>query len=577
MIVDFIKSGQGMSSISLAKRQEDQLSSLTQSKVQDTSLTQEYYQEFASRNYETSDHFLNFVKSIFKTENFLKFFKYYRHPSPSSKLIQNKIKPNLKRVFHSEDSYVKYLVSGVNNSDFISKLDTEHFNEMVFDALLFRHNSILITDLDDINSPYRYLINIGDVKAIDYDYPKDVINKIAFKASIIRDGEVVYGYVYVDNQRYSFVNNNLEIVIPEVPHDLGRCPAHFIVREPFSDKPIVKRFIFSNIREEMEEYVFLKTLQKMTEPNGAIPIVLKLDAKVANKDADTGGPDADPSTDNSMSSQKAGKHKTVTGKAGIMQAGTTINLPQVRKADGSIDMDVVQKFLKHIYIPVEILEFIDKRVKEIRDSIISTILGDLVVSTEYAKNKEQIAKSVSVLEDNLRIVSRALSRIRTRADKDFLGLMYGPERVGEVSIFYGSDFFLEDQSDLYHLLNNSPNQIERKQTLIRLSQNRYKDNPEKAQRDEILYNIIPFCSDKDFDAIRDKIDPSTTLFQLQVRFDYWISAFEAEYGDILTFYNDQGDIPASQKYNLINELLTILIESNESNKIKIVQRKETLV
>jgi hypothetical protein len=573
MVVDFIRSQKNKDSLTLAIRQEDQLSYLTQSKIQESSLSVEYLSSWASRQYETNDYILNYVKSIFKTENFLKFFQYYRNPSPSSKLIQNKIKPNLKRVFHSEDGYERYSVEGVENDEFLNDLHVKAFNEMIFDALLFRHNSILVTDLKDTNKPFRSLINLKDVVSIDYDEREDRIEKIAFKAEV----NETPGFFYIDDKQYAFVNLDYELVGTPIPHDLGHCPAHFIVKEQFSDDPIVKRFIFSNIREEMEEYVFLKTLQKMTEPNGVFPITVMLDAEVEGKE-DKSSPSGEPNTDNAMGSQKAGKSSQVQqGKPGkgILQAGSIITVPQIRKDDGSLDMEAVKNFVSFLYLPVEVLKFIDQRIKDIHNSIISTILGDLVVSTEYAKNKEQIAKSVSVLEDNLRIVSNAISRIRTLSDIDFLGLMYGIKKVKVVNIFCGSDFFLEDEQTLFDLFKTAPNPVERRYTLIRLNQNRYKNNHEQMHRQEILYNLMPFCSDADFLLAKDSIDRAT--FMLQTRFPYWISAFESEYGDILTFFDNLSEVSNAQKYTVINKLITNLIKSDESYNTQVVQRTEAPV
>jgi hypothetical protein len=517
---------------------------------------------------------LNYVKSIFKTENFLKFFQYYRNPSPSSKLIQNKIKPNLKRVFHSEDGYEKYSVEGVENDEFLNELHVKAFNEMIFDALLFRHNSILITDLKGTNKPFRSLINLKDVMSIDYDEREDRIERIAFKAIV----NEIPGFIYIDNIQYVFVNLDYEVIGTPIPHDLRHCPAHFIVKEQFSDDAIVKRFIFSNIREEMEEYVFLKTLQKMTEPNGLFPITVMLDVEIEGQEQDKSGSSGEPNIEDAMSSQRAGKSSQVQGGkpgTGILQAASVIRVPQIRKDDGSLDMEAVKNFVSFLYLPVEVMKFIDGRIKDIHNSIISTILGDLVVSIEYAKNKEQIAKSISVLEDNLRIISNAISRIRTLSDIDFLGLMYGIDRVKVVNIFCGSDFFLEDEQTLFELFKIAPNPVERRYTLIRLNQNRYKNNHEQMHRQEILYNLMPFCSDADFVLAKDSIDLAT--FMLQTRFPYWISAFESEYGDVLTFFDNLGEVSNAQKYTVINKLITNLIKSDESYNAQAVQRTETPV
>lgn len=571
MSADFVKANKNKDSIVLAARQEAQLSYLTQSKVQDTNLSVEYLNQWAQRNYESNDAFLNFVKSVFSTDNFLSFYRYFRTPVASSKIVNNKIKPNLKRVFQSEDKFEKYVVSGVDQDRYYSELNIEDFNKKIFDAILFKHNSVLVTDLYDVNKPTRTILDVEDITSIDYDFDRDRIERIAFRAEVDVDEVGVRGFLYIDEKAYIFYSEDYK-ELRNIPHDLGRCPAHFITYDKLNKDPIVKASIFSYIREEMEEYVFLKTLQRMTEPNGAIPITIKLDATVSNDPAP-------PASMFSIETETTGSEPMasgvkVSGRKSPIQAGTIIEVPQVMKPDGGIDMSAVQDFLKFIYIPVEALEYLNNRLKEIHDSIVSTILGDVVSSNEKAKNETQVEKGVSVLEDNLRYLSGVLSRIRTLADYDFLALKYGAGRVQEVSIYYGSDFFFEDESTLYSMFAQAPNQIERMNILLRLSQNRFKNNKPLMNRQEILYHLMPFSSDKDFQVAMDTLDPDT--FAYQVRFSYWIAQFEAEYGDLLAFYNAMPEASKAQKYLFINNLIKKLIK-DENDSIASVQRERTPV
>lgn len=564
MSLEFVKSGLNLDKINKAIQQEDQLAYLTQSKIQDTNLSADYLTQWAERNFETNDFFLNYVKSIFKPENFLAFYKYLRFPLPSSRLINNKIKPNLKRVFYAEDSYFKYDVNGKTELDFMPFLKVKEFNENIFKAILYKHNSIVISDLQDVNLPFREIISIKDVVAIDCD---DDINRIAFKTEVEFEGIKYIGHAYIDKERYCFYNDK-EIELINVEHDLEECPAHFIIKDEFSDNYVVKTSIFSHIRELMEDYNFLKTLQKMTEPNGALPITIKLKADISSSKPDKKVDFGEPNSDNAMGSQAASQYSQVNAnKVAVLQAGSIIEIPQRRKDDGSIDTDAVQNFIKFIYIPPEALDRLNNRIKEIEDNIVSTIIGDVVSSNESAKNETQIEKSVSVLEDNLRYISGIFTRIRKLSDYDLLNLAYGKNNVNEISIFYGSDFFLETESMLYDIFSKSPNPIERRNILIRLNQNRFKHNHEQSKRQEILYNLLPFCSDKDFQDGKEKIDDTT--YKLQTRFNYWISEFESEYGDIVTFYNSMENATNAQRYLAINNLITQKI-NNENSTSKVV-------
>ena len=105
-------------------------------------------------------------------------------------------------------------------------------------------------------------------------------------------------------------------------------------------------------------------------------------------------------------------------------------------------------------------------------------------------------------------------------------LKYG-NAVREVSIFYGSDFFLDTESMLYANLEKAQNPLERKNILIRINQNRYKGNENKLNRQKILYDLMPYISDIDFDKALDRGIVDDVTFQYQTRFSFWIGQFQS--------------------------------------------------
>ena len=564
MSKEFIESKVNSNGLIDANKQEEQLAYFTQSKITEDFITPEYIQVWANRNYETDDYFLNYVKSVFKTLNFLTFTKYLRFPLPASKIVQNTIIPDLRRVFEAEDMNIDYKVQGVDPVMFLPDLKAKEFDEMIFDALMFKHNSILITDSDPVipNSPFRYLVQIKNVVSI--AVKKDTILALAFGATVIIDKKAVTGFLYIDDKDYIFYNKDFDELL-KPPHDLGHCPAHFISPQRFSDDPIVRKSIYSYVREELEEYTFLKTLQKMTEPNGAIPITTELKTEIADTTKDFDGRDLEPGSSEVMSSQRADVRKTTVPKShGTLQTGTSIKIPANRKEDGSIDMDVVKNFVNFHYMPVESLKNLNARIQEIYVSIINTLVGASSEQNEAAKNEMQVRKSMVALENTLTQLSHTFSRIRRLADIDFLGLKYGPKRVHEVTTFYGSDWFLESENELYKSFQEAPNPIERKNIIIRISQSKYKNNAEKLSRQVILYNLMPYVSDKDFEvAIKQQsVDPP--IFQYQTRFNYWIQKFEALYGDIVVFFNGIESETNAVKFTLINNIITNLIQDENT-------------
>lgn len=555
---EFIEKRVGNASIVEARRQQAQLSYFTQSFIQ-KDITSEYYVQWAQRKYRTEDIFLNWVKTVFRTDNFLSFFKYFRFPVSSASLVNDTIRPQLERVFFAEDSFFKYTISG-NEVQEPEELDIDEFNIWMFNALLFRHNDILVTDLKGINDPFRSLVSIDNVLAILSH--RSIIHKLAYSATvpIVTDGveELVDGILFMDDKQYIFYDKNLEKILLLVPHDLGECPADYISKDPFSDDDIIRKSIFSYIREQFEEYVFLKTLQRMTDPNGAIPIITKIKAKEKENRDIKGETSKEPFQDQIIGGQTAEFGTEVAGSNSPVQTGTIHNIPKILKEDGSIDMELVKNYITFHFTPTAPLQYIDDRIKDIKANIITTILGDFTEQNQAAKNELQVAGSFFNKQDRLRGVSMELSRIRQRSDFKMLALAHGRDNVTNEA-FYGSDFFLETQNELFKLFKESPNVIERKNLLIRLTRNKNRFNPDRADRTVILYELMPYISDADFNTAiaKQAIDPVT--FQYQSRFNYWIGIFEAQFGDILIFWNNAKGTDA-EKLVLLNNLIINIIE-----------------
>lgn len=556
-MIDFIKEKTNSKFIHAAQRQQKDLCYFAESSIQEE-LTHEYLKQWAERKYVGNDKFLNWVKMIFRTDNFMSFYKYLRYPLPSAKIINDEIKPQLKRVFHAEDSYFKYTVNN-KEVECPEELNDSYFKNSFFESILFNHNAIVIHDLEDINKPYREIINIFSVYAIESHCGK--IKRVAYLADLEIDGKTIHGFSYMDGEKYAFLNREYDVLI-EVIHDLGECPADWVSSENFSnDNDIVKKSIFSYARPDLEEFVFLKTLQKMTEPNGAIPVTAKLKGNVINKSGQDikGTSEKEPMASNTISGQQATITASVNGSENQMQAGSIVNVPYNKKSDGSIDSDIVQNYFKFHYIPVEALTYINDRLKQIPKDIINSIVGDYQEQNASAKNELQVGKSYDSKQDKLRWVSYELTRISTLSAFKTLALKYGKDNV-HVDLFFGSDFFLETDQDLYDQCNSAPNPIERRSILTRLSQSRNKFNKQKAERDKIFYKLMPYATDKDFDTANAKGIMDYIIFEYQTRFMYWITLFEASYGDITAFWNEL-NIKESEKLVLINNLIKEIIKS----------------
>lgn len=545
-------------SLSVARRQYKQLSYFISSKIQED-FGEKYFEEYIERKYYNDDVFLNYVKGVFKQSNFLTFAKYYREPNPASSLIHTRIKEPLSRVFFSEDSYFRYYING-EKVEYHPEILEDDFNEKLFDAVISRYNDIIVHDLYDSNKPYREFVSIDKIVSIEMF--QDEITKIAYSAKIEVDGEPIYGYAYIDDKKYQFYNSDLDLVQTE-NHDFGKCPVTFVVKRAFSDDPIVKESIFSHLRSELEEYAFLRTIQKMADANGTLPIAVMLDTDVVKENSD----DFKTLEGEPMSAQLiGGQVSEVRGEAGVsskgndLQAGTIIKIPPVFNDDGDLQMELVENYITFHYTPVEALKNLADRIAKLEKSVIVSTLGDFSEGNEGSMNELQVSKGYVSKEDKLRWMSNTMSYSKQLSDSVMLTLAYGKNNAN-CEIFFGSDFFKEDESTLYERFKNAPNTIEEKNILIRLAQRRNMYNKHKSRREVILYKILPYCSNNDFKLAieQQQVDPIT--FSFQTKFNYWVSLFEANYGDIVDFW-ESSKANEGIKILEITKLITSLIKIN---------------
>ena len=572
MSKEFIEAKYNSNSLDVAVRQYKQLSYFLQSQVSED-VRSDYFEKYVNKGFYDNDIFLNFVKSVMKPENYLSFAKFYRNPNPSSKLINTRIKETLSRVFSSEDSYFNYVINDQQVS-FPKELD-DNFQDRLFDAVLFRYNDIIVHDLSENNTPYREFVSIKNVVSVKIIHDK--ISQIAYTASAEINGEEVVGYAYIDDEKYQFFDNKRKLLKTE-PHDLGFCPANFVVNKRFANNPVVKESSFSYLKANFEEYCFLKTLQRVVDASGTLPIVVKTKTnETSDNFEDFDGRGGAPMSLEQIGGQtsKEARSTAGSGKGSDLQALSVIETPIITDNDGNIDTEFNKNFLVFHHVPVEALNFLDERIKSVERDIIISCVGDFSEGTSKGSKSDTEIKSSDIVakQDKLRFLSNTLSTSRGLSDKVMLSLAYGKDNV-KSDVFYGSDFFLETLDVLYDMLAKSTNAIERKNILIKIAKSRNMYNKEKSNREVLLYKLMPYTTDKDFELAITSQRVSDLNFEYQSRFSYWISMFESTYGNILVFYNNLGNAKESEKIISIDNLITNLITSNTNFK-QIKDGKET--
>jgi len=254
----------------------------------------------------------------------------------------------------------------------------------------------------------------------------------------------------------------------------------------------------------------------------------------------------------------------ISPTSGILQPGSVNRIPLIRKDDGSIDMDAVKYYLNFHYLPIENIKYINDQIDALANKIVSTIIGDVVSADESSKNELQVGKSIIVLENTLIAMADDFNEIREYSDKSMCDLMYGTDAV-KPEIFYGTSFFLQSENELMDSLAKAPNPLERRNILAQINRNKFKNNHELKERACLLYKLIPFVSDADFDkALNSQLITDEQKY-LYLQFDRWINIFEANFGNIVEFAENISD-DEKVSLKIINDLLINLIQQENGQR-----------
>lgn len=553
---EFVEARKGAKQLATAVRQQKQIQYLTMSSVQDD-LRYDYFDKYAEAKYSGEDPLLQWVYSLFKKDNFKSFYKYLRFPVISSSICKNEIQNSLERVFFADDSYQKFVVNGkeVPEPEFLNE---KEFLQQAFEAVLYRFNDVVIHDMKGVNLPYRTIVEIDSVDSI--EVTDNQITKIAYKSKLDINGVEEDGHTYLDSEVFAFVPNNEALSVIEVPHDIKRCPANFIVEDKFKhDEPIVREGIYSRVRPLLEQYVFLSTLQLMSDSNGAFPVIVKLAEDSIFEDENTQHENLHP-----MSAESLG-HKKARMSSGI-EAGDVTELDVVMKADGSLDTSFIDNYIRFFRTPVDSLNYINQRVEALRKRIVETVVGDFVEQSEESKNELQVSKSYLLKQDKLRYLGRQIDYCMSNSDEIMLKLAHGANCWAYRSS--GTDFFIETIDDLFKQVTQAPNPIEKANVIHRITRIRGINNNERSQRDCILYKIIPFMVSSDFEkALSLKLVTNQEIL-LQTRFSYFINNFESMYGDVVELWNSMAQSDNEKLIffkNLLNQIIKDYEEQNQNS------------
>lgn len=571
MGVDFIKNKINQKSLDLAKRQQRQILYFTKSKIQDD-VEREWTESFRNNKYSSDDYFQNFLRTVLLDDNFKTVLKYLRKPLASTTLINNEIFPSILKVLDAEDSRYDYYVDGNYISEPLD-LKKESRIKTTLNSLFFRTNNLYVTDVKD-GEPYTYELDIEDVVSLDHNNKR--VTRIAFTTCIYdENNKKIEGIAYMDDDVSEFYVYKEDGEINETPiksveRVKGLCPVDFIGTELYDNDFIVKKNPFSNLRGHLERYVILCTLQRINDINGTFPVTATIKSK--------GEVSRKIDTENILDMRELSKFDTSSVsndsvynvKPSPTQAGSNSEFQLedlVNPETGEVNMTILQNLVNYFYIPVDILEHIATDKRELERYIVATSIGTFIENKQEGGMSDlHVGKTYDAMEDRLRSISQELSLVLNRVHYNELSVKH--EKV-ETDIFCGSKFYMMSVEELYNVYNTCPNPIEKDNILVKISNTKNLQNPNKRLRDNILYAVIPYSDSEDFKtALEYKLVDEETM-RLQVQFKHYITMFEAKYGSIIEFWKSYDGTDEQKTDYIKKELIKIIKDENKDGRMPI--------
>lgn len=526
-------------------------------------------------NFRWSRHhirFLDWVKRILKSDdNFNRFQDLYRPPIATNELVES-IFSQFEKVFESENKYEKF-----NFTDPDLNADAENYRKCIGDFHFwetqgFEHmkdsiDDILIIDLprldpnqdqndvegDEANfpQPYYYFLDIENVidienvrvKAIDYGEEEAYF----FKTEYIAFREDKDTVCFFDDKFYrTFKEKSGEyILLSEVAHDLGYCPARSFWTTPLNNRSnILKRGPITVSISNLDYLEFKTISSQILKLYAQYPIYAVYKGICTYKDPINKtrcvdgfliGERADP-----MNPEKGNQRcPKCTNK---MKVGWG-NILELRAPQNNDDPDLLRNPVKVIPAEKDSVMISNEEIDCLKEEIFKACVGGgLEADKNQAKNEDQIAAGFESKTNKLLWVKKNFETIHTFALDTIFRLRYGDQYISGI-VDYGDVFFQKDETAAMDEYVKAKEQqfpafdLATRRDLI--NETRYRNNPDMIERLKILANLDPFPDDNiisiavTLSQMPEIVDPVDLC--VKTHFNRFISRFEREQASLLLF------------------------------------------
>lgn len=497
------------------------------------------------------------VKALLPEDKYKRFIQLL--PTPLDTIESTKsIFDELSKVFNTQDGFKKV--------DFVTSELAEDFNEYLnkiednnfwptkgFDALKNQICSLIVVDMPAVQKtlrpePYYYILNTELIIDVDYNGYSGRVEYVAFsqkekKAVVICD-EFYRTFQKLDGGEWTLLNESPHTTYTEggeVSDGLGYCPV-----EPFYKKNIAgsngvnKRAPITDVLGKLDWLLFWRTSVKYFELYAAWPPFVVYETECHYRDANGNACDNGFITYNSWDGEvnkKSSYQCPACAKKELIGPGTVFTVPTPRN-NNDFNMLDGDGPVKSVDAPVETLQYVTNRIKELEDEIYLACVGyDGDSLNNKAVNETQVSANFESKEAVLDGIKNEFQRAQKFVIDTMAKLRYGNYFVKSI-VDWGNEYFLHTVDTLTQQLKdaraNGMPMYYIASLRDRVIQTSSKNNPDEQNRNEILAQLEPY-PDLGLQNIALIKDDDPINYTIKLNFTTFIQQFERENGNIVTF------------------------------------------
>ena len=449
--------------------------------------------------------FMAMVEKLIPHDKFEVFRTLFRFPVKTNEVLAVCF-DKLSRIFDGRNPAFSYQFKSTEQRD-----DWEWYRQEVlgepeiwstkgWDFFKTQINSVLVCDLpeeqepgDRYPRPYFYWLPIASVIDYEADRTTGRMRYIIFR----QDGDRVAA---IDDEYFRVFESKdgtVGMILSEVRHDLGYCPARFFWTEPISlSEPDIKASPVSKELDNLDWFLFYSISKRHLDLYGSYPIYWGYEQSCDFHNDETGD-----YCDGGFLKDRKGQW--LYDNNGLLMPCPHCHEKRITGAGSFVEVPVPIEGQPDLHDPVgmlkvdrDSLDYTNDEEERLRLNIITAIVGQAEEITQReAFNEQQVKAGFESQNTVLNRVKKGFEEAQQLVDETCCRLRYGGSFLS-ASVNYGTEFYLFTSDELRERYRKAKeagmSEADLDALLTQVIETEYRHNPQQMQRMIILSDLEPY-------------------------------------------------------------------------------------